>query len=374
MFTDRVTLSLTAGKGGNGIVSWRREKFIPKGGPAGGDGGDGGSIIFEADAELFSLEHLRNRRLVKAQRGQDGSGNDCTGRNGEDLILKLPLGTLIKDLHTQEILHDFTSHGEQWKICSGGRGGKGNSRFKTSTNQAPLHCTPGKEGGQAEVELELKLIADVGLVGMPNAGKSMLISRLAQIEVKIAPYPFTTLRPNLGMVIFPDASRLLLADIPGIIEDAHKGRGCGFSFLRHIERSSALLFVIELSPWEEARDPFEEFCMLRQELEEYNPALLERPFLVALNKIDLEGTAPLARSFRERYLFPPETLFEISALEGTGCEALKEALRAFQGGAKEALGKPAAGSSSTLLEPEDDDCIRIGSLLFAADVSKPHCN
>lgn len=363
MFTDRVLLSLTAGKGGNGIIAWRREKFIPKGGPAGGDGGRGGSVILEADTELFSLEHLRNRRLIKAQRGQDGAGNNCTGRDGEDLIIKVPLGTLVKDVKTQQILFDFTHDKERWQICSGGRGGKGNTRFKTPTNQAPLVCTPGREGKSAEIELELKLIADVGLVGMPNAGKSMLISRLARVQVKIAPYPFTTLRPNLGMMIFHDTSRLLLADIPGIIERAHEGRGCGFSFLRHIERSSALLFVIELSPWEDARDPFEEFCMLRNELQEYNPLLLERPFLVALNKIDLEGTENIAKSFRERYPFPQETLFEISALEGTGCKELERALRAFQNLKQEKMLLTRDKLSGNVREPADEDSISIESLL-----------
>jgi GTPase len=327
MFTDRVVLSLHAGDGGNGVVAWRREKFIPKGGPAGGDGGRGASIIFVADASHFSLEHLRNRRIIKAQRGGDGSGNNCTGKDGEDLLIKLPLGTLVKDASSGEILYDFTHPGERWEICAGGKGGKGNTRFKSSTHQAPLMATPGQKGESVEVELELKLIADVGLVGMPNAGKSMLISQLAHVSVKIAPYPFTTLRPNLGMMIFQDQTRLLLADIPGIIEGAHRGRGCGFSFLRHIERSAMLLFVIELSPWEEHRDPYEEFCLLRDELKQYHPALLDRPFLVVLNKIDLEGAAVLAQAFRQRYPFPQETLFEISALQGSGCEELKRTLR-----------------------------------------------
>lgn len=336
MFIDRVTLSLSAGKGGNGVIAWRREKFIPKGGPAGGDGGNGGSIILEAVPELPSLEDLRNRRIIKARNGHSGGGGNCTGKNADDLILQVPLGTLVKHAATQEILFDFTTPGQRWKICSGGRGGKGNTRFKTSTNRAPNICTEGTSGESIEVELELKLLADIGFVGMPNAGKSTLISQLAHIEVKIAPYPFTTLRPNLGLILFDDFSRLLIADIPGIIEEAHQDRGLGLSFLRHIERSSTLVFLIELSPWEEARDPFEEFCMLRKELEAHQPSLLEKPFLVALNKIDIEGTEGLARSFRERYPFPQETLFEISAQEGTGCDALKASIKtlAQQGGKK----------------------------------------
>lgn len=326
MFVDTVTLSLSAGKGGNGVIAWRREKYIPKGGPAGGDGGNGGSILLEADPAVHSLEDYRNRRILKAQNGMPGGPNNCKGKNGHDLHLKIPLGTLVKDPKTGEILRDFTQAGETWKICAGGRGGKGNSRFKTSTHQAPFVCTDGTPGKEIEIELELKLIADIGFVGMPNAGKSTLISQLAHIQVKIAPYPFTTLRPNLGIVEFDDYTRILIADIPGIIENAHENRGLGFAFLRHIERTSALVYLIELAPYQD-RDPFEEFLMLRRELEAYNPEMLEKPFVVALNKIDQEGAAELAAGFKERYPFAPETLFEISALEGIHLEPLKEALR-----------------------------------------------
>ncbi len=329
MFTDRVTLSLAAGKGGNGVVSWRREKYIPKGGPAGGDGGNGGSIILQAETDVVSLEDFRNRRIIKAQNGAPGGSNNCKGKNGEDLILKIPLGTLVKDAATQQILFDFTEKGQSWKICAGGKGGKGNTRFKSPTNQAPNIATDGTPGGSAEIELELKLIADVGFVGMPNAGKSTLISHLSNVRVKIAPYPFTTLRPNLGLVLFSDTSRLLIADIPGIIRNAHQDKGLGLSFLRHIERSSTLLFVIELSPWEETRDPFEEFLMLRKELEAYNPSMLEKPFLTVLNKIDIPGAKPLADAFRSKYPFASDTLFEISANTGEGCEHLKTALQAL---------------------------------------------
>jgi GTP-binding protein len=327
MFLDHTRLSLKAGKGGNGVIGWRREKFIPKGGPAGGNGGNGGSIFLEADPEILSLEDLRNKRIIKAQNGQPGGGNNCTGKNGEDLLIKIPLGTLIKDPVTKEILADFTKSKERWEICAGGKGGKGNSCFKTSTNRTPYICTDGTPGESVEVELELKLIADVGFVGMPNAGKSTLISQLAQIQVKIAPYPFTTLRPNLGLVLFDDFSRILIADIPGIIKEAHLDRGLGLEFLRHIERSSTLVFLIGLAPGEEARDPLEELMMLRSELLAYNPSLLEKPFLVALNKIDLEETDTLVRSFCERYPFSKETLFLISAEVGTGCDALKESIR-----------------------------------------------
>lgn len=328
MFVDTVTLSLSAGKGGNGVIAWRREKFIPKGGPAGGDGGNGGSVYLEAHPQVHSLEDYRNRRILKAENGRPGGANNCTGKNGQDLHLKIPLGTLVKNPKTGEILCDFTEAGQTWKICSGGRGGKGNSRFKTPTHQAPFVCTEGTPGESTEVELELKLIADVGFVGMPNAGKSTLISQLAHIQVKIAPYPFTTLRPNLGIVEFDDFSRILIADIPGIIENAHENKGLGFAFLRHIERTSALVFLIELAPHQD-RDPYEEFLMLRRELEAYNPAMLEKPYLVALNKIDQEGAAELAASFRSKYSLDPALLFEISALEGTHLEAFRDSMRAL---------------------------------------------
>ncbi len=326
VFVDNVDLQLSAGNGGNGVVAWIRLKYIPKGGPAGGDGGIGGSIIFEADQHVHSLEEYRNRRIIKAQNGQPGGSNNCKGKNGQDLVLKIPLGTLVKDITTKEILCDFTEHGQQWKICSGGKGGRGNTHFRTPTHQAPYVCTEGTPGERAEVELELKLIADVGFVGMPNAGKSTLISELAHIQVKIAPYPFTTLRPNLGIVQFDDYSRILLADIPGIIENAHEDKGLGLSFLRHIERTSTLVFLIGLAPYED-RDPFEEFLMLRKEIEQYNPSMLEKPFVVALNKMDLEEAPRLAKEFRDRYPFDLSTLFEISAKENIGIAPFLNAIR-----------------------------------------------
>ena len=328
MFIDTVILRLIAGKGGDGVIGWRREKYIPKGGPAGGDGGNGGSITLEADLQVHSLEDYRNRRIIKAQNGQPGGGNNCKGKNGSDLTLKVPLGTLVKHSVTGEILFDFTESGQQWKICQGGKGGKGNTNFKTATHQAPYVCTPGTEGQDTEVELELKLIADVGFVGMPNAGKSTLISELAHIQVKIAPYPFTTLRPNLGIVQFDDFSRILIADIPGIIRDAHVDRGLGLSFLRHIERTSTLVYLLELAPGQD-RDPIEELKMLRDELEAYNPDMLKKPFVVALNKIDQEGAREIADAFSSRYPFDPSTLFEISAKDKIGLGKFLYALRAL---------------------------------------------
>jgi GTP-binding protein len=327
MFVDRVHLSVQAGRGGNGVIAWRREKYIPKGGPAGGDGGNGGSLYITADPQIHSLEDFRNRRILKAENGAQGGSNNCKGKNGRPLTLKVPVGTLVKDRATGALLFDLTEPGQTVLLCQGGIGGKGNSRFKSSTHQAPFVCTEGTEGENKEIELELKLIADVGLVGMPNAGKSTLVSALAHIRVKIAPYPFTTLRPNLGIVEFDDYSRLLIADIPGIIRDAHANRGLGLEFLRHIERTSLLVFVVELAPFEDERDPLEEFLLLRRELAAYDPALLDKPFLTAVNKIDLEESAPLQEAFRARYPFAPETLFFISAAEGRGLSPLKEAIR-----------------------------------------------
>ncbi len=326
MFVDSVTLQLSAGKGGNGVIAWRREKYIPKGGPAGGDGGIGGSVYLVANPQVHSLEDYRNRRILKAENGGQGGANQCKGKNGEHLIVTVPLGTLVRNAATQELLYDFTEPGQKWEICTGGKGGKGNCRFKTATHQAPFVCTPGTAGEEIEIELELKLIADVGFVGMPNAGKSTLISALAHIEVKIAPYPFTTLRPNLGIVEFDDYSRILIADIPGIIQDAHEDKGLGFAFLRHIERTSTLVYLIELAPYQD-RDPFTEFLMLRKELEAYNPEMLEKPFLVALNKIDQDETQELAASFQKQYPYDPSTLFTISAREGINIENLKSAIR-----------------------------------------------
>lgn len=325
MFVDQVQLSLSAGRGGNGVIAWRREKYIPKGGPAGGNGGHGGSVSIEADSQVASLEYYRNRRILKAQNGLPGGSNNQTGRNGKDLVLKVPLGTLVKNPQTGEILFDFTEDGQKWRVCAGGKGGKGNTHFKTPTHQAPYVCTEGTPGESAEVELELKLIADIGLVGMPNAGKSTLISKLAYLRVKIAPYPFTTLRPNLGFLSFPNGFRLLLADIPGLIEHASEDRGLGIAFLRHVERTTCLLFILELAPHQE-RDPYEELFILRKELEAYNPALLEKPFLTVLNKIDQEGAEEIADAFAARYPFAPETLHIISAQEGIGLDALKNAL------------------------------------------------
>lgn len=326
MFVDSVILTLTAGKGGNGVVAWRREKFIPKGGPGGGNGGLGGSIILEADTQVLSLQDYRNRRLINAQNGAAGGSNHKQGKRGQDLILKVPCGTLVKDAETQEVLLDLTENGQTWTVCKGGRGGKGNSCFKSPTNQAPNICTEGTLGEAKEVELELKLIADIGLIGMPNAGKSTLMTEITHVPVKIAAYPFTTLYPNLSYVQLEDYSRVLVADIPGIIKDAHQDRGLGISFLRHIERSSALVFVIDVSGME-GRDPIQDFAVLREELKAYSPEMLEKPFLVALNKIDENGAEEQAAQFKAHY--PDIDIHEISALNSIGIPPFIKAMCAL---------------------------------------------
>lgn len=321
MFVDTVKLQLIAGKGGNGVIAWRREKFVPKGGPAGGNGSKGGSIIFKATPQIFSLEHLRNRRIVKAENGGSGGPNNRQGKTGEDQIITVPLGTLIKDARTDEVLADLTEKDQEAFVCQGGKGGKGNNFFKSSTHQAPHKCTEGKEGELREVVVELKLIADIGLIGMPNAGKSTLISKITHLPVKIAPYPFTTLVPNLGLFQREDYHRILIADIPGIIKDAHNDRGLGLSFLKHIERTSILFFVIDISG-SEGRDPWEDFLLLRNELKEYNEELLQKPFIVLLNKIDVEEAAEKEELFRKSYPFADDTLFSLSGLTGEGMPAL----------------------------------------------------
>ncbi|MBS0633874.1 MAG: GTPase ObgE [Verrucomicrobia bacterium] len=325
MFIDRIKIHCVAGKGGNGVIAWRREKYIPKGGPSGGNGGNGGSVILQADNNSSSLEWFANSRICKAKNGVQGAGGCKQGGNGENLILKVPCGTLVKDADTGEVLYDLTTHGEKFVLCKGGKGGKGNFVFRSPTNRAPNICTPGTEGEEKEVELELKLIADIGLVGFPNAGKSTLISELANRDVVIGAYPFTTLHPNIGVMRYPDKKRLLIADIPGIIEGAHKNRGLGLEFLRHIERTKVLIYVVDISGWEQ-RSPISDFTILQEELRSYDPDLLKRESYIVLNKIDLEGAPEHAKEFIEAFSKYKDRIFTISASTGEGCEALKAEL------------------------------------------------
>lgn len=326
MFTDRVKIQLQAGKGGNGIVAWRREKYIPKGGPYGGDGGRGGDIKIISETHSSSLEWFRHKRHLKAESGQQGGTNRRRGRKGKDLILRVPCGTLVKDGDTGEILHDLTKPGQEVLLCQGGVNGRGNAGFATPTRQAPNFATLGKTGETAHIELELKMIADVGLVGFPNAGKSTLLGALTYRKVKIAPYPFTTLRPNLGFLKEQTSTTTptLVADIPGIIAGAHQNKGLGFSFLRHIERTSLLLFVLDASGID-GRTPSQDFTTLENELKAYSDELSERKRVVVLNKCDTEESKDLIQEFTEQH--PLVSVLEISATEQTGISSLIEEIK-----------------------------------------------
>ena len=322
MFTDRVVVQFSAGKGGNGVVAWRREKYVPKGGPVGGNGGKGGSITLRADAQLSSLEELRHKKIVRAEAGGQGGGSLRRGKNGKDLLIRIPVGTLVKEAKTGHLLYDLMKDGEELLLCRGGRGGKGNATFKSPTNRAPNTCTPGRPGEEKQIELELKLIADVGLVGFPNAGKSTFLSAITQMPVKVGAYPFTTLRPNLGTIRIADEP-VLIADIPGIIEGASRNKGLGLEFLRHIERTRILIFILDCSGWE-GSTPWKDFAALQKELHHYDPLLLEKESIVLLNKMDREESEELAQKFREH--FPEVKPFEVSAAEELGLQAVLERL------------------------------------------------
>jgi len=317
MFVDRIQIPCRAGKGGDGSIAWRREKYIPKGGPAGGDGGNGGSIIFEADHNVFSLDYFTHCHRIVAQNGDRGGSACRTGKNGTDELIKIPCGTLLKDLTTGEVLFDFVSHKDRFVVCKGGRGGKGNFHFRTPTNRAPNKATMGLEGEEREIELELKLVADIGLIGFPNAGKSTLIKHMCGASVEIAPYPFTTMRPNLGSIRSQEA-KLFLADIPGLIEGAHRGRGLGFEFLRHIERTRALIFVLDATGI--TGSPLDHFAILQKELAAYDSRLLKRPFLVVLNKCDEASSEEHIEQFLEVY----KEAHVISAEQRIGLEKVEK--------------------------------------------------
>jgi GTP-binding protein len=285
-FLDEVEIQIEAGKGGDGLVSFRREKYVEHGGPNGGDGGNGGSVIFLAQEDVDSLLSLSNRKQWKAADGERGGPNNRHGASSENLVLLVPPGTIVRDAKHGFILKDLSAAGEQVIAAQGGAGGKGNTRFKSSTNRAPRQSTPGEPGEARTVKLELKVIADVGLIGKPNAGKSTLISRLSRARPEIAPYPFTTKHPNLGRVQIDGDRSFIMADIPGLIEGASDGIGLGHEFLRHVERACILVHLIEPAPLD-GTDPLENYRTIRGELEKYNPALIERPEIVAVTKADL---------------------------------------------------------------------------------------
>lgn len=319
MFIDKAVVNVAGGVGGSGSHAFRRETGVPRGGPAGGDGGHGGSVILIADKGLSTLLDFRYRQHYKGERGRHGAGKNMTGKSGSDLELKVPRGTLVRDTETGELLGELLVAGARLIVAKGGRGGRGNASFATPTNQAPTRWEPGGEGEERRIELELKIIADVGLVGEPNAGKSTFLAAVSKARPKVAEYPFTTLQPNLGVIGLSDFRSFVLADIPGIIEGAHEGKGLGHQFLRHIERTRTLALLVP----SDSLDPQREYESLREELRSYSSALAERPHCVVLTKVDLWG------SDDERPLIhAPEAWgrFEISSVARTGLEALLEAL------------------------------------------------
>lgn len=322
IFKDRIKLYVRAGNGGNGCVSFRREKYIPRGGPDGGDGGRGGSVILQCDANEDSLLPLYYKPHQRAQHAQHGMGSQCHGRNGEDCIAKIPIGTVIIDAETDEQVGELLADGETLTLAKGGKGGVGNIHFKTSTNQAPRQFTEGDRVEERIFWLELKLMSDVGLVGFPNAGKSTLLTQLTQAHPKIASYPFTTLNPIIGTLEYANFSRLRVADIPGLIEGAHEGVGLGHKFLRHIERARFLLFVIDMAGVDQ-RNPAADYLHLREELRLHEEELANTPCLILANKMDAPDAAKNLAEFKE---ITGETVFEISAKDGVGLEPVKEYL------------------------------------------------
>ena len=324
MFIDEVRILVKAGDGGNGCLAFRREKFVPRGGPSGGDGGRGGDVTMTSSKDENTLLRYRFNPEHKAQRGRHGEGSDCRGLEGHSVQLTVPVGTVVYDDTTGDKLFDFTEPGQTFRAAKGGRGGRGNARFVSSTHQAPTEHEDGKPGEEKHLRLELKLLADVGLVGFPNAGKSTLISRISAARPKIADYPFTTLEPNLGVVQLPDYRSYVVADIPGIIEGAHLGHGLGIQFLRHIERTSLLIHLVDMS--ETGRDPAEDFDVLMTELASFNEELSQKPMFLVASKMDAaqdpESGQVLARIAKERSL----PFFEISSATGAGIEALKFAM------------------------------------------------
>ena len=298
MFVDRAKIRVAAGHGGSGCMSFRRAKFIPKGGPDGGDGGKGGNVIITSSHRESSLIDLRFQPEWKAERGVDGSGQQMTGRNGADCRITVPLGTLVFDADTDELLCDLKEEGQEYLVAKGGRGGKGNLHFATPTNRAPREFTPGTDGETRNLELELKLIADIGLVGFPNAGKSTLLREVSKAHPKVAPYPFTTLNANVGIVDLPDYRRMTIADIPGLIEGAHDNVGLGEAFLRHIERCRMFCYVLDMAGVDR-RDPVEDLRVLRAELEAYEPGMSQWPFVILANKMDLPEAEENLKRLRE---------------------------------------------------------------------------
>ena len=334
MFVDRIKVFAQAGNGGRGCVSFRREKFVPKGGPDGGDGGRGGDLILRADRHVDNLANLFYEPIIKAKNGSHGKGKKMAGRAGADKIVKIPVGTIVylasgdgtgepHATHASQPVVDLVRDGQEFVLCRGGQGGKGNVHFKSSRNRAPRQYTDGQEGEHGYFLLELRTIADAGLVGYPNAGKSTLLRKLSAARPKVAPYPFTTLHPVVGVMELPGYRHATIADIPGLIEGAHRGVGLGHEFLRHIMRCPILIFVIDVAG-SEGRSPVEDLQNLRKEIDLYDPTLSSRPWLVVANKMDLPNAKENLKALRDR--FPKVSVLPVSAAKGEGINALKEAL------------------------------------------------
>jgi GTP-binding protein len=327
MFIDYAEIEAAAGKGGDGAVAFRKEKYVPKGGPSGGNGGNGGSVILKTDPNLYTLLDFRYKRHYKAEKGEAGAKSRKDGKFGQDIIIKVPVGTLVKDQETGKILFDLKVDGEEVVLAKGGRGGKGNSNFATSTNQAPRYAELGKEGDSKKVILELKLIADVGLVGFPNAGKSTLISTISAAKPKIADYPFTTLTPNLGIVKYKDYKSFTVADIPGIIEGAHEGKGLGIKFLKHIERTKILLFLVDVTSENYQKD----YDILFNELKSYSKKLADKKKIVSISKADIAGDIDLIKLAKKKIKNADSKLLIFSSATGQGIPELLDFLWAELG-------------------------------------------
>jgi GTPase len=322
-FIDEVTISIQSGDGGRGCVSFRRERFIPRGGPDGGDGGKGGDVVFHVTPRKRTLYHLRYKKNYQAAKGQNGQGSQRTGASGSDLVIEVPAGTLVTDADSGETLFDLVQPREKVIVAKGGRGGQGNLRFKTSTNRAPKFAQPGEPGQTLTLRLELKLLADVGIIGLPNAGKSTLISMLSAARPKIADYPFTTLTPNLGVIHVHGREPLIAADIPGLIEGAHNGTGLGIRFLKHVERTRILLHLIDTSALN-PNDPLEPLRTVNHEMRMYSEALAQKPQMVVLNKLDVRGAEELAQKFCQA--LPDCPVIRISAATRQGLDNLKSSM------------------------------------------------
>lgn len=349
MFADRARIIIKSGKGGDGHVSFRREKFVPNGGPDGGDGGKGGDIIFEVDEGLNTLTDYRHRRKFAAKAGEEGGKKNCHGKNGEDLVLKVPEGTVIKDAESGKVIADMSGDNKRQIILTGGRGGLGNQHYATSTMQAPKYAQPGGEAIEIEVQLELKVIADVGLVGFPNVGKSTFLSRVTNAKPKIANYHFTTLNPNLGVVDL-DGNGFVIADIPGLIEGASEGVGLGHEFLRHIERTKVIIHMVDGASVE-GRDPLADILAINKELEAYDPSILEKPQVIAANKMDvcMEGSDEIIATLRKEFEPKGIQVFAISAVSGQGVKELLYHVQALLKTCPDEI---------TIYEPEFDPALR----------------